>query len=113
MAERYRWADLAICRAGATTVTELAIAGLASLLVPFPLATHDHQRHNAAELVEAGAAVLVSEVGLAQVLPETLEALISDRSRLAAMGEAARSVAKPDAAHHVVDELVAISGIEA
>jgi UDP-N-acetylglucosamine--N-acetylmuramyl-(pentapeptide) pyrophosphoryl-undecaprenol N-acetylglucosamine transferase len=113
MAARYRWADLAVCRAGATTVTELAIAGIASLLIPFPLATHDHQRHNAAELVNAEAAVLVDEKTLASSLPNTLATLIADRGRLRDMGEAARSVAKPDAAQAVVRELLVIAGMGA
>ena len=61
MAARYGEADLVICRAGALTVSELAAAGVASVLVPFPHAVDDHQTHNARFLADAGAAVLVQQ----------------------------------------------------
>ena len=56
MVRRYRWADLALCRSGALTVGELALAGLPALLVPYPFAAHDEQSANAQALVAAGAA---------------------------------------------------------
>ena len=61
MAARYAEADLVICRAGALTVSELAAAGVASVLVPFPHAVDDHQTYNARFLADAGAAVLVQQ----------------------------------------------------
>ena len=57
MAAAYAWADLVLCRAGALTVAELALAGLPSLLVPLPTAADDHQSANARALAETGAAI--------------------------------------------------------
>lgn len=102
MAEAYAWADLVICRAGAMTVSELAAAGLASILVPFPFAVDDHQSLNAKYLSEAGAAVLLNESDLN---PALLRDLIVDfggaRSRLLEMARLARALAMPDAADRV------------
>ncbi|HQR04367.1 MAG: undecaprenyldiphospho-muramoylpentapeptide beta-N-acetylglucosaminyltransferase [Proteobacteria bacterium] len=96
MAGAYDWADLVICRAGALTVAELAAAGVASVLVPFPHAVDDHQTANARFLASAGAAVLVPQ---ADLTAEGL-ALIRNYSRaqLLEMAEKARECAKPDAA---------------
>jgi len=105
MAAAYAWADLVICRSGALTVSELAAAGVGSILVPFPHAVDDHQTANAAFLVEAGAAVLMPQETLsAQSLAECLGGLLSNRWRLEVMAEAARSVAHIDAAERIVDE---------
>jgi hypothetical protein len=83
MAEAYGWADLAICRAGALTVSELAAAGLPAVLVPFPGAVDDHQTLNGGYLVAAGAAVLVPERQLApERLARVLTGLLGDRERL-------------------------------
>lgn len=101
MAAAYAWADLVVCRAGALTVSELAAAGVGALLVPYPHAVDDHQTHNAAYLVGAGAAVVAQQRDLsAERLAELLGALL-DRGRLAAMARAARCLAKPDAAERV------------
>jgi UDP-N-acetylglucosamine--N-acetylmuramyl-(pentapeptide) pyrophosphoryl-undecaprenol N-acetylglucosamine transferase len=99
MAGSYEWADLAICRAGALTLAELTAAGLGAVLVPFPHAVDDHQTRNAEALVAIGAAVVMQESELdIQILAQRLESLLSDRRRLLAMAEAARTLAKPDAA---------------
>jgi len=99
MATAYGWADLVVCRAGALTVSELAAAGLASVLVPFPHAVDDHQTMNAEFLVEAGAAELLPETECsAERLARTFERLLGDREQLLAMAESARSVAVPDSA---------------
>jgi len=88
-----------VCRAGALTLAELAVAGLGALLVPFPHAVDDHQTRNAEVLVAAGAAELMQERDLdVQQLAQRLEALLGDRAKLMAMAEAARTLAKPDAA---------------
>ncbi|MFA9438657.1 undecaprenyldiphospho-muramoylpentapeptide beta-N-acetylglucosaminyltransferase [Uliginosibacterium sp. sgz301328] len=102
MAARYGWADLVICRAGALTVAELAAAGVASVLVPFPHAVDDHQTGNAQFLSRHGAAELVPQ---SQLTAEGLAALLAglDRGRLLAMAEAARALARPDAAAAVAD----------
>ncbi|GAB2181402.1 undecaprenyldiphospho-muramoylpentapeptide beta-N-acetylglucosaminyltransferase [Denitratisoma sp. agr-D3] len=95
MAAAYAWADLVICRAGALTVAELAAAGVASVLVPFPYAVDDHQTGNARFLANIGAAVLLPQVDLS---PETLALLRNlSRAQLLEMAEKARTLAKPDA----------------
>jgi UDP-N-acetylglucosamine--N-acetylmuramyl-(pentapeptide) pyrophosphoryl-undecaprenol N-acetylglucosamine transferase len=96
MAARYAQADLVICRAGASTIAEIAAAGVASLLVPLPSAVDDHQTHNARFFAECGAAVLVPQ---AEFTPENLAQRLQayTRDQLLAMAQAARAVAKPDA----------------
>ena len=99
MAGAYEWADLVICRAGALTIAELAAAGVASILVPFPQAVDDHQTGNAKCLGHAGGAFLLPQSDLT---PEAI-ALIRNYSRgqLLEMSEKARSLAKPDATEAV------------
>ncbi|WP_153145480.1 undecaprenyldiphospho-muramoylpentapeptide beta-N-acetylglucosaminyltransferase [Dechloromonas sp. H13] len=101
MAGAYEWADLVICRAGALTVAELAAAGVASILVPFPHAVDDHQTGNARFLVHAGGAFLLPQ---GELTPEAI-ALIRNYSRgqLLEMAEKARSLAKPDATEEVAN----------
>ncbi|MBK1672550.1 undecaprenyldiphospho-muramoylpentapeptide beta-N-acetylglucosaminyltransferase [Ectothiorhodospira shaposhnikovii] len=109
MAEAYDWADLVICRAGALTVSELAAAGVAALLVPYPHAVDDHQRANARHLSEAGAARLVLQDELdPEALATWLESL--DRPRLLEMARQARSLARPDATHRVAEACLALAG---
>ena len=99
MAGTYAWADLAVCRAGALTLAELTAAGLGAVLVPFPHAVDDHQTRNAEALVAAGAAELMQESNLdVQALAQRLQSLLGDRATLLAMAQAARTLAKPDAA---------------
>jgi UDP-N-acetylglucosamine--N-acetylmuramyl-(pentapeptide) pyrophosphoryl-undecaprenol N-acetylglucosamine transferase len=112
MAGSYGWADLAVCRAGALTLAELTASGLGALLVPFPHAVDDHQTRNAEVLVAAGAAELISEPDLQRTLlnvdhlTQRLHALLGDRSRLVAMAEAARTLAKPDAAQVIASACI-------
>jgi UDP-N-acetylglucosamine--N-acetylmuramyl-(pentapeptide) pyrophosphoryl-undecaprenol N-acetylglucosamine transferase len=102
MAEAYRWADLAVCRAGAMTVSELAAASLPAILVPFPHAIDDHQTANARYFSGAGAAVLMPQSELTpQRLAEQLNALTQERESLSAMSQKARGLARPDAAQRV------------
>lgn len=92
-------ADVAVCRAGGTTVAELADVGLAAVLVPLPIAPRDHQTANAGPLVAAGAAVLVPDDALdVDRLASELGPLVDDPARLADMGRAAATLARPDAA---------------
>ena len=108
MARRYAEADLVICRAGAITVAELAVAGLASILVPFPHAVDDHQSANARFLADRGAALLMPQAQLTpQRLADTLRAL--DRGRLLEMAEKARALGKPDAAKLVADRCAGLA----
>lgn len=105
MAEAYAWADLVICRAGASTIAELAAAGCASILVPFPSAVDDHQTHNALHLVRAGAARLLPE---GEMTPSGLAAELrglGDRGRLLAMAAKARSGMWRDAEQKMADLL--------
>ena len=95
-------ADLALCRAGGTSVAELAAVGLPALLVPLPNAPGDHQTANAAALVRAGAAVLVPDAELTpDRLAAELDPLVEDPGRVEAMGKAALGTARPDAASRV------------
>jgi UDP-N-acetylglucosamine--N-acetylmuramyl-(pentapeptide) pyrophosphoryl-undecaprenol N-acetylglucosamine transferase len=102
MASHYDEVDLMICRAGASTVAELAAAGVAAVLIPFPYAVDDHQTHNARFLVERGAAVLIQQSELAS---DRLAEIIAGytREELAAMARAARAAAKPEATRTVAD----------
>jgi UDP-N-acetylglucosamine--N-acetylmuramyl-(pentapeptide) pyrophosphoryl-undecaprenol N-acetylglucosamine transferase len=96
MAARYGEADVVVCRAGALTVAELACAGVASILVPFPHAVDDHQTGNAKFLAAQGAAILLPQDELSpQRLAELLRGLT--RARLLEMAETARALGKPDA----------------
>jgi UDP-N-acetylglucosamine--N-acetylmuramyl-(pentapeptide) pyrophosphoryl-undecaprenol N-acetylglucosamine transferase len=110
MAAAYANADLVVCRAGALTLAELCAAGVGSVLVPFPQAVDDHQTRNAEYLVERGAALLLPQgERLAEELRATLAALAADPARRLAMAEAARALARPDAAERVADAVLAAS----
>jgi UDP-N-acetylglucosamine--N-acetylmuramyl-(pentapeptide) pyrophosphoryl-undecaprenol N-acetylglucosamine transferase len=106
MEARFAQADLVLCRSGATTAAELTAAGKASVLVPFALAADDHQRSNARALEAAGAARMIEEKDLTpERLAAVLNELLSEPARLNAMEEAARKLARPDAAARVADLL--------
>ena len=105
MPRRYRWADLAVCRAGALTVAELAMAALPALLVPYPYAADDHQTANARALTEAGAARLLASRELSgKRIAETLKELFADPQPLREMSARAAELARPDAAERIVEE---------
>ncbi|MDH4189549.1 MAG: undecaprenyldiphospho-muramoylpentapeptide beta-N-acetylglucosaminyltransferase [Betaproteobacteria bacterium] len=108
MAARYAAADLVICRAGATTVAELAAAGVASVLVPYPHAVDDHQSANARFLSEHGAALLLPQ---SAITAEELAALLrsTDRAHLLEMARAARALGKPAAAQVVADRCMQLA----
>lgn len=112
MCEALSWADLAVCRAGALTIAELAAAGLGAVLVPYPHAVDDHQWHNAQLLVDAGAARRIAD---AQLAPESLAALLRElcagREGLLAMAEAARREARPRAAEELMQYSLAAGGL--
>jgi UDP-N-acetylglucosamine--N-acetylmuramyl-(pentapeptide) pyrophosphoryl-undecaprenol N-acetylglucosamine transferase len=108
MADALVAADLVIGRAGSSTCAELAAAGTASILIPYPFAGA-HQRYNARYLAEQGAAVDVPDAELTteRLLAETTGLLDDERRR--AMGEAARRLARPHAARTLADELLALA----
>jgi len=108
MADALSWADLVVCRAGALTIAELAAAGVASVLVPYPHAVDDHQTHNARFLVDAGAGRLLADAALTpQLLAQELRSLGADRTALLRMAESARRVARPGAAQQLLEACLA------
>ncbi len=111
MEEAYAFADLVICRAGATTIAELTAAGKPSILVPFPYATHDHQLKNARFLEAGGAAMVVQQSHLEEMsLAAAVGDLFGMPERLTKMGRAARDMGMPDAGERVVTELQNLAG---
>lgn len=104
MAAAYAWADVVICRAGALTVSELMMAGVAAILIPLPSAIDDHQTFNAKNLTEAGAGIsLVQKDLTAAKLAALLLTELADRHHLMSMAEKAQQLAKPYAAAQVAD----------
>lgn len=97
-------ADLLICRAGATTCAEVAAAGKAAIMIPFPGAADDHQRKNAEALVEKGAARMILQTNLSgETLANEVESLIEQPENIVAMSTAAKKMSRPDAAATTVD----------
>ena len=105
-------ADLLVCRAGASTVTEIAAVGAAAVFVPFPHAVDDHQTHNARFLVEAGAAVLVQQRDLT---PESLQEIImkSERTMLMQQAQSAKKMQKTEAVNQMVAACEQLAGVRA
>ena len=104
MWQRVAAADLVVCRAGATTLAELAAAGRPVILVPFPFAADDHQRANAEAVRDAGAAVMIEDRDLdGERCATEIAQLANDRPRRDRMAAAARSLARPDAAERIAD----------
>jgi len=107
MEDAYQWADLVVCRSGALTVFELAAAGSAALLVPYPHAVDDHQTRNGEFLVSQGAALMVQQKDLtAEKLACLLTGEFNDRARLMAMGMAARGVTTRKATDDVISSCI-------
>lgn len=107
MAEFYREADVAIARAGAGTVAELAAVRLPAILVPYPYAVDDHQRANAEELVRAGGAIVMEDSTISgKMLAERLMDFMEHPDQLASMSDALGGVGKPDAAERIAEQCV-------
>lgn len=110
MGKAYREADLVIARSGAVTVAEIAAVGVASILIPFPFATDDHQTANAAFLSSQGAALLLPQK---TVTPEHLAQYLQDLNdkpaKRLAMAEACRALGKPTATSVVVQRCIEVS----
>ena len=101
----YEWADLAICRAGATTLAELAVAGLPAIFIPYPHATHNHQFYNAEQVQKVGAALLLEQKDIVPgSLAGLVEKILQDKDKLKDMACAALLLALPRATASVVDE---------
>ncbi|MFW6113957.1 MAG: undecaprenyldiphospho-muramoylpentapeptide beta-N-acetylglucosaminyltransferase [Actinomycetota bacterium] len=95
----YQAADLVVCRAGASTISELAAAGCAAILVPYPYATASHQDANAAVLERAGVAVVIDDEEMdGERLRREVDELLDDNDRLQGMRESSRRIGRPEAA---------------
>ncbi|MEH6551381.1 MAG: undecaprenyldiphospho-muramoylpentapeptide beta-N-acetylglucosaminyltransferase [Pseudomonadales bacterium] len=104
MAEAYGWADLAVCRAGALTVAELACAGLGALMVPYPHAIDDHQTANARWLEQQGGGLVLPQSTISvDSLAQQLEVYCRDRKKTLTMAISARASALPQAVSTVAD----------
>ncbi len=105
----YAASDVAVCRAGATTVAELAQAGLPSVLIPYPHAAADHQTENARAMAEGGAALLCPDAEAGDRLLPLLLGLLDDPDRLRAMAGKARAMARPEAAAVLADAVIRLA----
>ncbi|HKT47512.1 MAG TPA: undecaprenyldiphospho-muramoylpentapeptide beta-N-acetylglucosaminyltransferase [Candidatus Acidoferrales bacterium] len=104
MAERFAWADIIVCRAGAITAAEIAAAGRAAIFIPFGRATDSHQLRNAQEMARAGAGRLIAEPELtAERLGTEIFSLVDGPDRIEQLARAARGLSRPNAAREIVD----------
>ena len=111
MATAYAQASLVVCRAGATTLAELAAAGRPAILIPYPHAAADHQTANAQAVAAVGAAILLPQAALTgAVLAAQIAQLLADATRLQTMAEAARTLAQPAAAEQILAHCRAAAG---
>jgi UDP-N-acetylglucosamine--N-acetylmuramyl-(pentapeptide) pyrophosphoryl-undecaprenol N-acetylglucosamine transferase len=114
MHEEMRQADIVVCRAGATTLAELAAAGKPAILIPLPTATDDHQRANARAVAAAGAAVVLDQRDLdGRALAHAVAALTGDPDARARMSTAAAALARPRAATDIAERILALAGVAA
>ncbi len=106
MANQYEQADMIICRAGATTVAEITVAGKAAVFVPFPFASDDHQTQNALALADLGAAEMIRQEELTGPgLAKMIEGYMQNRILLTEMAAKARALGRPDAARVIVNDM--------
>ncbi len=113
MAERFAWADVIVCRAGAITAAEVAAAGRAAIFIPFGRATDSHQLRNAQEMVRAGAGRLITESELtAEKLSAEIFALIDQPQEIEKLSTAARTLARPDAARDIVNLIEGAANVQ-
>jgi len=104
MAERFAWADVIVCRAGAITAAEVAAAGRAAIFIPFGRATDSHQLRNAQEMSRAGAGRLISETELTpEKLTSEIFSLLDQPKEIEKLSTAARGLARPHAARDIVN----------
>jgi UDP-N-acetylglucosamine--N-acetylmuramyl-(pentapeptide) pyrophosphoryl-undecaprenol N-acetylglucosamine transferase len=104
MAERFAWADVIVCRAGAITAAEIAASGRAAIFIPFGAATDSHQLRNAQEMTNAGAGRLITESDLtAERLASEIFSLIDHPEQIEKQSSAARSLARPNATRDIVN----------
>lgn len=106
MPEAYAAADLIISRAGASSCSEFMLTGKPSVLIPSPNVAGDHQTQNAKAMADAGASELLKDSDAVNALPELVSRLITDQEKLKEMNKAALSLAKPDAAKQIAEEIL-------
>ena len=110
MAEAYAQADLIICRAGATSLAEITVAGKAAVLIPYPWAANDHQLKNALAMSDAGAAVVIPEKELSgESLFNAIDGILRDENRRLLMEENSLRMGKAEAAATIVDECMKLT----
>lgn len=102
-------ADVVVCRAGATTLAELAASATPAILVPLPTSADDHQRKNAEVVAKTGAALVIEERDLPGALVEALTVVVTEPGRCRRMSDAARTLARPDAAQRIADRVEALA----
>ncbi len=102
----YAIADLIISRAGAMALSEIAAWGLPSILIPYPFATGDHQTQNAKEFARSDASIVIPESEMGGKLPPLLDTLFSDQERRSRMAQAAKKLARPDAAFKIAEKIL-------
>jgi UDP-N-acetylglucosamine--N-acetylmuramyl-(pentapeptide) pyrophosphoryl-undecaprenol N-acetylglucosamine transferase len=113
MAERFAWADLIVCRAGAITASEIAAAGRAAIFIPFGRATDSHQLRNAQEMAKAGAGRVIIENELtAERLTGEIFGLLDDPGQIRQLAANARGLARPDAARDIVNLVEEVAGVQ-
>ena len=111
MAERFAWADIIVCRAGAITAAEVAAAGRAAIFIPFGKATDSHQLRNAQEMTKVGAGRLIAEPELnAERLTKEIFALLDQPEEIERLASNARGLAHPNAVREIVDLIEGASG---
>ncbi len=110
MAAAYAAADFALCRSGASTLSELAVCGLPAILVPLPTAAAGHQDYNARSMEQAGAGIVITQNELTEErLLATVSQMATDAKRREEMATAAKKMAKPDAARDIVQHILSMT----
>jgi UDP-N-acetylglucosamine--N-acetylmuramyl-(pentapeptide) pyrophosphoryl-undecaprenol N-acetylglucosamine transferase len=113
MAERFAWADLIVCRAGAITASEVAAAGRAAIFIPFGRATDSHQLRNAQEMAKASAGKLIKENELtAERLTGEIFVLLDHPQQIQQLAANARKLGRPNAAHDIVNLIEEVAGVQ-
>jgi UDP-N-acetylglucosamine--N-acetylmuramyl-(pentapeptide) pyrophosphoryl-undecaprenol N-acetylglucosamine transferase len=113
MAERFTWADLIVCRAGAITASEIAASGRAAIFIPFGRATDSHQLRNAQEMAKAGAGKLIVENELtAERLTNEIFSLLDQPGEIQQLAANARALGRPNAARDIVNLIEEVAGVQ-
>ena len=104
----YRGASILVSRAGASTISEIQLTGVPSVLIPSPNVAEDHQRHNAMALADRGAAVMILDKDAREQLGDTVVNLLGDEERLRSIGRDALKMALPGSDDKIVDRIVSL-----